>query len=107
MTPKTLLVSLGAIDLCIAILVPKRRGEGFIKTPVYHNIGPITAIEHEIDFDIYGLDGALEIQTGSLYGKDTDAMLAKIMPLLCAHYGMDYRLVDRSEFWEKHPIARG
>lgn len=101
---KTLLVCLSAADNVVCILVPKRRGEGFVKVPLGHHHDGVAKVAHEIDFDIFGLDGALEIQTGSLIDKDVNKLLGRIMPPLCAHYGMDYRLIDRGEFYRLHPI---
>lgn len=101
---KTLLVSLDAVDGQISILVPKRRGEGFLRQPFGHHAGALTAVEDEIGFDLWGLDGSLDVQTGAVRPAAIDGLIAKIMPPLCRHYGMDYRIVDRVEYWEKHPI---
>ncbi len=102
---KTLLVCLDAIDGVVTILVPKRRGEGFLRQPFGHHVGQLTVIENEIGFDIWGLDGSLDVQTGSIYGKDIDALVTKIITPLCSHYGMAYRVVDSDEYWTKHPLA--
>lgn len=105
MAVKTLLVCLDAFDKAVSILVPKRRGEGFLKSPLGHHHDRVSQIAHEIELDIYGLDGALEVQTGSLHGKDTEALLERIMPPLCQHYQMDFRVIARAEFWKLHPLG--
>lgn len=93
-------------SLQVMILVPKRRGEGFLKTPFGHHVGPLSQVEAEIGFDLWGLDGSLDVQTGPTGRYDKAELLARIMPPLCTHYGMTYREVDHDEFWTLHPLKK-
>ncbi|ARK07519.1 hypothetical protein LAV_00144 [Sphingobium phage Lacusarx] len=89
----------------VSILVPKRRGVGFLKSPLGHHNGPLHSISYDIGFDIYGLDGSLDIQTGSLYRFDIPELLARIIPPIAAHYQMEWEQIG-DEFWDLHPIGR-
>lgn len=101
---KTLLVST-AIDGQISILVPKKRGTGYLKTPFYHQPTDLSEVEAEIGYDLWGLDGSLDVQLGGRYrGKATEEQIERVMPPICAYYGMDYRVVSDDEFWQNHPI---
>lgn len=100
---KQLLVFVAAYQ--VMILVPKRRGEGFLKAPFGHHAGPLTQVEAKIGFDLWGLDGSLDVQTGYTSRSDKADLLARIIPPICAHYGMTYREVDHDEFWALHPLA--
>lgn len=89
----------------VNVLVPKKRGTGYLKTPLYHNANALSSLAYEIGYDIYGLDGSLDIQTGFIGRDQRDALLEKIMPLLAQHYNMTWRLVEDDEYWSKHPIG--
>lgn len=91
-------------ERAVNVLVPKQRGEGFLKVPFGHNRGPLSAVEAEIGFDMSGLDGDLFIETGHTYGRRED-LLKRIMPPLAAHYKLPWREVDKEEFYRLHPVA--
>lgn len=90
----------------VSILIPKRRGRGYVRTPYYHSLDRgIEAIESIADYDKCGLDGSLDIEgVGYLFGEEVDEFLAEIMPDICAYYGCDW-LHDPSAFWRLHPVA--
>ncbi len=98
---KELLVFPRALD--ISILVPKQRGTGYVKVPLGHHQNALAQIAYDIGFDLWGLDGSLDVQTGYNANK-LDALLEQIMPPLAAHYGMTWRLVDTDEYHTNHPI---
>lgn len=100
---KELLVLANPSRGIVMILVPKKRGTGFLKAPFGHHQGPLSKVEAEIGFDLWGLDGSLDVQTGSFAHEDKDELLARIMPPLEAHYGMGWREVDEIDFWSLHP----
>ena len=104
MGSKILLVYAPPDARSINILVPKRRGEGYLVVPFGHHVSGLSAVEAEVGFDIYGLDGSLDIQTGYYGRTPSPELLEGIMKPLCRHYDMDYRMVDGVEYWEKHPI---
>lgn len=102
-TDKELLVYVRGDATQIMILVPRKRGEGFAKMPFGHHSTALSQIESEIGYDIFGLDGSLNIQTGYFRLDKKKELLALIMPPLCKHYGIGYREVGE-EFWDLHPI---
>jgi hypothetical protein len=88
----------------VSILVPKLRGTGYLKVPFgHHQNSALSEVGYEIGYDLFGLDGSLDVQTGFLFGK-RDEIVARIMPVIAAHYGMTWRLVDGDEYRDRHPI---
>lgn len=96
-----------------SVLVPKRRGTGYLKVPYgHHHNDALTAIANEVGCDVIGLDGELAFESRevkTLYhnrvSDDRAAFVAKIMPMLEKHYQMDSREVDADTFWESHPLT--
>ena len=86
----------------VACLIPKQRGRGFLRIPLghHHNAG-LARIAIELGFDIFGLDGSLDVQTG--YGGAD--YVAAIGAAISEHYKKPWRLICREEFYLKHPIA--
>lgn len=84
----------------ILALIPKRRGEGFLKVPIgHHASAKIQALEDAAKGDVYGLDGHVEIETSA----QTRDILADFSKALEQVFGFPVREVEKSEFWEKHP----
>lgn len=108
---KELLVYIPAGMQCVMILVPKRRGEGFLAAPFGHHNNPaLSNVAYEIGYDLFGLEGHLEVDTGSLYREadkagGMDKFLERIMTPISLHYGMPWRQVGE-EFWDLHPVKR-
>jgi hypothetical protein len=71
--------------------------------PLGHHACTLSTLAYDIGFDLYGLDGSLDVQTGFI-GERRDALLGQIMPLLSRHYGMEWRVVDQDEYLINHPI---
>lgn len=104
MSIKELLVFAEPDRVEVRILVPKQRGEGFLKVPFGHHNGPLSDVAAEIGYDLFGLDGSLDVQTGFLRRDAIGDILANIMPAISKHYGIDWRLIDADEFWATHPL---
>lgn len=84
----------------ISVLVPKKRGTGFLRCPWYH--GRDDALSEAVgDYDACGLDGCLEIETGF---SGQSAAIAEVMPRLSAHYECSWREVCQDEYWRREPI---
>lgn len=84
------------------VLVPKQRGQGFLRVPYGHHPKPeLDRIAEVAGCDVWGLDGALDFEVpGSLYhgGKEArDAFVARIVPLLEVHYGVTAREISSDE----------
>lgn len=80
----------------IGVLVPKRRGVGFLAVPLGHHPDPgLDRISTEFGADIFGLDGCLDIMTGA---RRRDAQFSAIMERLATHYQMTWREVTAPEF---------
>ena len=101
---KELLVYARPFGSEINILVPKMRGTGYLKVPLGHHACPLSSLAYDIGFDLYGLEGSLDVQTGYYEEARCEELLAHIMPLLAKHYGMTWRLVDTDEYQANHPI---
>ena len=114
MSRKTLLYCWVAQNLCV--LVPKKRGEGYLKMPYghHHNMA-LTDIANDArddaHVDVMGLDGALEFECGGriFHGGEVvrKEFSSKVIPRLEEHYGYASREIHETEFWEKHPLTAG
>lgn len=94
-----------------SVLVPKRRGVGFLKVPYGHHVDAgLLDIETIAGCDIYGLDGALDFQCpGSVYHGGNSARIefaSIVMPELERHYGCTSREIRPAEFFALNPYAR-
>ena len=95
------------------VLVPKRRGTGYLSVPYgHHPIPGLDAIADRAGVDVTGLDGALCFECGGrvFHGSDAvrSAFVAQVVPALEAHYGMASREVTETDFWRLHPqFSRG
>lgn len=85
------------------ILIPKRRGEGYLKCPLGHHVVPaLSDIEAQL-CDLCGLDGFLQVDYyRHPYGRSkTEAeAVAKIMPMLAKHFGFSTWREDTKLFWQ-------
>lgn len=93
------------------MLVPKRRGEGYVKVPYgHHHIPGLDEIADKAGCDIWGLDGALDFQVSdALYhGPESDRVkfIGVIAPLLERYYGFPSREIVAAEFWQLNPAGR-
>jgi hypothetical protein len=93
---------------CLAVLVPKQRGSGYLRMPYgNHAIAGLDAVATAIGCDVFGLDGALEIQCGgAVYHGGAEARRAfaeAAIPLLQRHYAMAAREINTVEYWLLHP----
>lgn len=87
------------------VLVPKKRGTGYLKVPFGHHADHgLAEIEMKLCTDIFGLDGALEFQRYVLLA-DRDEYAAEAGMLLAEHYGVPFRMVEYSEFKKNHPFG--
>lgn len=92
------------------VLVPKKRGAGYLAVPYGHHPNPgLDQIAARVRVDVTGLDGALCFECGGavFHGGDAAraAFASKIMPALEAHYGMASREIPEGEFWRLHPLG--
>lgn len=93
------------IDTNIWVLVPKKRGIGYLKTPYGHhaNADFEKVRRDKMDnIDVFGLDGYLELCIDRISGnfKEKDEQYAaKLMNALSDYYQMPNREASRSEFF--------
>lgn len=92
------------------VLVPKKRGNGYLKVPYgHHHDSALAQIADDAGVDVTGLDGALAFECsssifyGSAAGKNEFA--SKVMPPLERRYGCASREIRAAEFWEKNPLT--
>lgn len=91
------------------VLVPKRRGAGYLAVPYgHHSIAGLDAVASLMRVDVTGLDGALCFECGgAVYHGGSEAraqFAAKAIPALQKHYGMEALEISETEFWERHPL---
>jgi hypothetical protein len=88
----------------LEVLVPKKRGEGFLAQPLGHHFNKsLCLIETKLGCDICGLEGHLEIQCGmkvAVYDDKRTEFTGRAMALLSDHYGVPYREIPRGELYD-------
>lgn len=89
----------------ISVLVPKKRGGGYLKVPCGHHVDKklADAIDRAgAPSDICGLDGSLYINMHKRQGPRP--LLAPLMKELSSHYDCEAREVNITEYWDNHPL---
>lgn len=89
------------------MLIPKKRGEGYLRQPLGHHNNSLTNfIDEEIGFvgmsqiDVFGLDGYLSFQGRFIDDEEKIRMTETILkPLSEKFYRMPYKVVDSEEFF--------
>ena len=71
-------------QVTLMVLVPKRRGKGFLKCPVGHHSNWLSDFVDSMGIDCVGLDGYLSLETGWTQGNraDTDDYINKLSEFL-------------------------
>jgi len=64
--------------LSVMLLIPKKKGIGFLKTPVGHHNDNLSLLITNLGYDCCGLDGYLNINTGFTYGQDFTILIREI-----------------------------
>lgn len=84
----------------LLVLIPKRRGSGYLKSPLYHNYVPeLNRIECDERVDMCGLDGYLQLEYGYIDHDERQAIVDRVLPRLAAHYGFTTWREDETAFW--------
>lgn len=88
----------------IHVLVPKKRGSGFLKSPYGHHIDPglddVRAYKMD-NIDMFGLDGSLELCVDTCYYEDPDhAYATRLMTALSEHYKMPFEHISEPLFFQ-------
>lgn len=91
------------------VLVPKRRGSGFLKVPYGHHVDQsLDVIADAGRCEVTGLDGALAFECGGEIFNGGDEVrsdfAAIIIPRLESHYGLTAREIDAPDFWRLVPV---
>jgi hypothetical protein len=90
----------------ILMLIPKKRGEGYLRVPLGHHACPLHSLSYDLRVDICGLDGMLEVELGRRYTfNDLDGMVRDYVVPIAKLLGFPFRVVEHAEFWENHPIT--
>ncbi len=84
------------------ILIPKRRGAGYLKCPIgHHPVAALSDIEVAVSADFCGLDGYLQVEYIRTVPQDKEAeAVAKIMPMLASYFGFKTWREDTRAFWK-------
>ena len=84
----------------LSVLIPKRRGSGFLKCPLgHHHVPELAKIEYDEAIDLCGLEGYLHLDYRFREEDERREIEARVMPRLAAHYGFSAWREDRDEFW--------
>ena len=84
----------------IGLLVPKKRGTGFLKVPFGHHAGVLSQVERDIDFDIFGLENELEVRTGYVPIENQEEYIQRVIKPISETLGFPYRIVLRDEYFK-------
>lgn len=92
----------------LQVLVPKRRGTGFLSVPYGHHADKaLDEIAALANCDLFGLDGALYFDCGwdVVHGQKgtQDEFLERVRKPLEAHYKRPSQLIDANTFYELNP----
>lgn len=88
----------------IDMLIPKVRGTGFRKVPLGHHDCPLSRMAYKIGYDLWGLDGALEIDTGHISRDAHEGLMEDVVSPIAEHLGLPWRVVSETEYWNRHPV---
>lgn len=102
MTNREILVLIGYRN--IYMLIPKKRGVGYLKQPLGHHACPLSELAYQIGFDMCGLDGHLEVCTGYIAPNRHQYFIDKAVKPISNLLGYEYRLVTDREFFANHPV---
>lgn len=87
----------------IDMLIPKQRGGGFKMVPLGHHHCPLSMLAYQIGFDLFGLDGALEVQTGWISPGSEKRLINQAVRPIAELLGFSWRVVTRTEYYANHP----
>lgn len=62
----------------IKILIPKKKGIGFLKTPIGHHANELSKLISELGYDCFGLDGYVNIPVRYANNKDLTDLINAI-----------------------------
>lgn len=88
----------------IHILVPKKRGEGFLRTPIGHHQSPLSHLAYKIGYDLFGLDGEIFVDSGYIGKDDKPRMIERVLEPISQLLGFPHREISRQEYYDLHPI---
>lgn len=88
----------------IHILVPKKRGEGFLRTPIGHHRSPLSDLSYKIGFDMFGLDAEIFVDTGYVWEDKKPQLVERVLKPISELLGFPYREISHTEFHDLHPI---
>lgn len=91
-------------DSGLNIVIPKRRGDGYLLVPYGHHNNPkLNTISDSVNVaDVTGLDGYLNFRFSSkvIYDVSKRAEIVEIvMPQLAAYFDFKFWAEDSGEFW--------
>lgn len=89
------------------VLVPKTRGDGFLRQPIGENANKLWKfIDEETGLDATGLYGNLAFnRIGNKKPEDLLAITTLVGDCLTQHLGFPYRVVEHAEYWDNHPFG--
>jgi hypothetical protein len=93
---KIILVYFGNKD--VNMLIPKKRGHGYLKQPIGHHNCPLADLSRDIGYDFFGLDGYLEVP--NRLNKDKNILTQQVVIPVSNFYGYRWQEVGIDTFFE-------
>lgn len=83
------------------ILIPKRRGTGYLKVPYgHHAVKGLSDIESSELVDMDGLDGYLTLEYRYVHPDEQQALVDRVMPKLAKHFKFTTWRESAIDFWK-------
>lgn len=94
---KKLLVELDGKS--VKILVPKKKGPGFLLSPLGHHPTAARDLADEIGCPVLIQDGHLELAVGHYPRLEDGQILRDYVAPVARHIGLPFTVVSEAEFW--------
>lgn len=88
----------------IGLLIPKKRGEGFLRVPLGHHNCPLSELERDIGIDIYGTQGSLTVMTGYIHEDQYPELTERVILPISQLLEYPFRIVGKDEYFKHHPL---
>lgn len=89
----------------IAFLIPKKNGNGYLKTPVgAHRNALCDFCDENFRYDVMSSGGCLIVDVGRTF--DRDKITEEVIRPIAAYYGTEFIVLEEAEFWAANPRTK-
>ena len=91
----------------MTFLIPKNRGKGFMRSPVYHSSNKISRwLDDNGGYDCCGLDGWLEVEgMGYIGWEEQEPLEETLIKPFAGFLNCSYRIVNQDESLRNNPCT--